>query len=309
MRRCANTSRRPKIAECELAGLFTTRKRTSALHRAAKTVQNILPYRLRRLGRAALCGLGRHYPVFRKLVTAPAPLRVERFACGPTPARELMVLLPGIGDVLEDFEFNRFVADVQACASPADIVAVDLHAGYYFQSCVLERLDENVIRPAQACGYERISLIGISLGGFGALHYARARTADIHGLVLLAPYLGEKPLVDEIADAGGVARWQPERTLADDPARDVWAWLRECVRTRRSTMPEIHLAFGDRDCFASANALLADVLPPNHVFRTRGGHDWRTWRVLWKMFLAERDRRSNSAQRPVLNCISGSRTA
>lgn len=218
-----------------------------------------------------------------------------------------MVFLPGIGDVLEDFELNRFVETVRTSARPADIVAADLHAGYYFRSSVLERLHEDVFEPAKACGYERIWLVGISLGGFGALLYAMNRTSDVQGLVLLAPYVGEDAVVREIASAGGLRRWDPGNAETDDHARRMWGWVKQHTSGDRSSALEIYLAFGDRDCFAPGNALLADVLPNDRVFTLRGRHDWHTWRRLWQAFLAQRDSRYANADPPSLTSIHGGR--
>jgi len=45
----------------------------------------------------------------------------------------------------------------------------------------------------------------ISLGGLGALLYTMEYPQDVQRLMLLAPYVGQTDLVNEIADAGGVA--------------------------------------------------------------------------------------------------------
>ncbi len=47
----------------------------------------------------------------------------------------------------------------------------------------------------------------------------------------------------------------------------------------------IYLGYGTDDAFAGANALLANALPQERVFREKGGHDWPVWKKLWTDFL------------------------
>ena len=132
------------------------------------------------------------------------PLQVCEYRCASAPTRELMILLPGIGDLAEDYESHGFVDAVRRSGAPADLVAVDVHVGYYARRTVLERLRKDVIAPAREAGYEKIWLGGISLGGLGASLYAAEYAADLQGLVLLAPFLGDPRIVREIAGAGGL---------------------------------------------------------------------------------------------------------
>ena len=131
-------------------------------------------------------------------------------------------------------------------------------------------------------------MVGISLGGFGALLYAREHPGDIHGLVLLAPFLGHARSIARIGAAGDLRQWQPANAPADTEHEQVlWIWLREYAASTQ-TRPEIYLGYGENDKFAAANRLLATVLPRERVFTTAGAHDWRTWRRLWQMFLVSR---------------------
>ena len=61
-------------------------------------------------------------------------------------------------------------------------------------------------RRRATLGCRSIWLAGISLGGFIALDYAADLSRrDWDGLCLLAPYLGNRMLIDEIAGAAGLA--------------------------------------------------------------------------------------------------------
>ena len=170
---------------------------------------------------------------------------------------------------------------------PADLLVVDAHFGYYARGTVLKRLHEDIVLPARAHGYTTRWLVGISMGGLGALLYAREYPGDIDGLMLLAPYLGEARLITEIKAAGGVKSWSRADRHAADVLDQLWCWL-QGYDVNSTQFPTIYLGFGDADPFASANRLLAELLPANHVFVTAGGHDWPTWQRLWEAFLGAR---------------------
>lgn len=192
--------------------------------------------------------------------------------------------MPGIDDVAEDFERRGFIHEMRREGIAADAVAIDAHYGYYAKRVLFERITDDVIDAAHTAGYEEIWLVGISLGGFGAASYAARHVSRVSGVVLLAPYLGDKALIKEIADAGGVKGWEPGHVLQTDFQRSLWAWLKRHVSIPGPVL-QIHVGYGTGDAFARANALLADVLPRDCVFAIPGRHDWRTWKQLWRMFL------------------------
>lgn len=217
---------------------------------------------------------------------APAPLPVDRLAPLPPKGECLVVFLPGRGDRAEVFRREGFAAAAAEAGVRAEVVAVDLHIGYYARRTADVRLHQDVVAPAKARGVRRVWLVGVSMGGLGTLIYDRYHPGEVSGLVLLAPYLGEKPVTDEVAAAGGLARWQPPGALApDDWQRDIWRWLRRWVQPEPD-VPPIVLGWGEGDGLAGANHMLAQVLPPERVFVRPGKHDWRVWRELWKAMLA-----------------------
>jgi len=87
--------------------------------------------------------------------------------------RPLLVMFAGATDRLEDCVEQGFIGMVRVSSALIDVVAVDAHMNYYLERSVVERLETDVIAPALAKGYMRIWLMGISLGGMGALDYAR----------------------------------------------------------------------------------------------------------------------------------------
>ena len=143
------------------------------------------------------------------LLPAPAPLKVVRHAQGGQSNRTLVVLLPGRFDDARDFDTNDFLSATREVGVEADFVAVDATLGYYTRQTVIERLREDVILPARAQGYRRIYIAGVSMGGLGGLLYARAHGDEIDGVLAIAPFLGKRDVIDEIASAGGLLAWSP----------------------------------------------------------------------------------------------------
>lgn len=211
------------------------------------------------------------------------PMPVETLAAAPERSRVLFVLLPGMFDGPDGFRDAGFPEAARSAGLDADLVSPDAHFGYYRERTILSRLREDVVLPARGRGYDEIWLVGISLGGVGSILYAREHPADIDGILLLAPYLGKKKQVRRIAEAGGVLEWAPVEGEDGFPW-EMWLWFQEVARAPEE-WPPIYLGYGDRDKLAPANALLAAILPEDHVFMTEGGHNWKPWVGLWEAFL------------------------
>ena len=170
---------------------------------------------------------------------------------------DLVVFLPGRGDRAEDFEERGFLAAAREAGLDADVLAVDAHLAYYYKRVIMDRLWEDVVLPARARGYRRVFIVGISLGGLGAL-------------------------TREIETAGGLARWSGGPSERD--FRGVWSFLRGYATGE--ARPPLWLAYGESDRYAYGHRLLASVLPGDRVLVTPGGHDWKAWDRLWREFLA-----------------------
>lgn len=227
--------------------------------------------------------------------TVPMPTRFDAGAC-PTATDTLLVLLPGALSPIDEFEREGFIDAVRERGLAVDVVRADAHRAYYDASlAVVQRLREDVIVPARARGYRSIWIAGISLGGLGGMLYAQAHPAELAGLVLIAPYLGERATATEIDNAGGLLRWQaPTEPLqpaqrASRESRDpaLWRWLQA-----RATQPPdagslpLYLGYSRDDRFAFHHRLLAAALPADRVATTEGGHDWPEWKRLWGSLLS-----------------------
>ena len=194
----------------------------------------------------------------------------------------LLVLLPGANMTLAEMQDEGLVRPLRQRRLAVDVLLVGASLNHLYDGSLLDRLHNDVIEPYRTRGYRRIWLAGISLGGFVAMAYALNHPGQVEGIVALAPYLGPEPLMQEIAAAGGPARWQ--HTVVpreDDRDQRLWRWL----ANRPADAPALHLGYGTEDRFARGHALMAQTLPRRDVLTTPGGHDWPPWRRLWSAWL------------------------
>lgn len=197
------------------------------------------------------------------------------------------MFLPGAFLEPEAFEREGFLSAVRAHDVAADVMLVDANVSYYYDQSFVQRLHDDVLAPARQGGYRKIWLVGISIGGFGALTHELAQPGLVDGIVVLAPYLGRRPIGAEIHKAGGLKVWKAPETPSDEEVdRKLWPWLQQYAAPERAaTLPPLFLGYGLADRFAPNHQLLAEVLPPGHVFTTEGGHDWPQWSRLWRSML------------------------
>ncbi len=196
----------------------------------------------------------------------------------------LLIMLPGVGIAATDFATEGMVAAVHARAPSVDMIATRPDLDLYLDGAIAEALHRLIIAPAQAQGYTRIWLLGISLGGMGALMYAAQFPGIVEGLVLLAPFLGTQGTVAELVRAQYLTAWSAAGSAATAPELQVLTWLQHHA-ARRAQRPALYLGFGRTDRFADGHRLLAESLPADQVFSQPGGHDWETWRGLWSQLL------------------------
>ncbi len=217
---------------------------------------------------------------------AGGPMKAISYPAAPAARAELLVvLLPGARSTSRDFARQGFIKAVRDHKIGADIIAAEAHLGFYCAKTFLDRLHNDVIAPSKARGYERIWLVGISIGGMGALRYAQYHPDLLAGVFAIAPFLGDRPFIEEIESAGGAAAWTPPAELdPDDYQRSLWGWLKIHAASSPAR-PPIVLGYGDQDGLSPACRLLAGLLPASHVMSAPGAHVWSAWRKLWQMFL------------------------
>lgn len=220
---------------------------------------------------------------------APLDTAIDKSTC-TAQADTLIVLLPGAYSHPDEFVREGFVQAVQTRRLAVDVMRVDAHLGYYNNASIIDRLRSDVLAPARARGYRAVWLVGISVGGFGGMIYAEARPGELDGLVVLAPYMGDRVLSADIANAGGLAHWQGPLgvPVGDDRAQRetrLWKWLKGYAEPRSAKLPPLYLGYGADDRFAFSHRLLGAALPADRVFTTPGGHDWPEWTRLWTAML------------------------
>ena len=191
-----------------------------------------------------------------------------------------MVWLPGAYQTAQDFLAAGFAEAVRRRQAVLDLVFVDMEFASLGDRAALRLLRADIVQPARAAGVA-IWLGGISLGGLIALDYAASFPGEIDGLCLLAPYLGNRILITEIARAPGLEAWQPGELAETCEERRIWRY----IKSRGTDSRPLYLGFGRQDRFSAAHELLAATLPADSVDVIDGGHEWPTWVRLWENFL------------------------
>lgn len=195
--------------------------------------------------------------------------------------KDLLIMLPGIGDGITRFEREGLIAQLAETGLPVDVVVVNAHIGYYRSRTFMQRLQHDVVRPALQAGYEKIHLAGLSLGGFGSLLYWRhqlmTQSPDfpLVSALLLTPYLGEPE------------HYAHRLTSEPKPVSDensLWPWLERLSQAQRQHW---YIGIAEQDEFYPVNLSFAGLLPEDQVFISPGGHDWDTWRELWPQLLVQ----------------------
>ena len=210
----------------------------------------------------------------------PVTIPLETLEYNVAGATDLFVLLPGLGDYASAFEERGLVTDLARIElgpdRAADVVAVNAHFKYYRDRSFVDRLRADVVAPALA-RYERVHLVGISLGGFGALLYLRDHPSEVATVTAIAPYVGDEEFYGFLE--GDAPPVDESTSDADNP----WPWFQD-VTARDGD--RIYLGFGDRDKFARGHRALATLLDSEHVVVRPGKHRWTVWRTIWPELFA-----------------------
>jgi pimeloyl-ACP methyl ester carboxylesterase len=212
--------------------------------------------------------------------------QIEYLAQPDKRSNALMILMAGAGDRYDAFEKYGYIDTARNAGFDADILAVDAHYDYFTDLTVRERLHQDVVLPAKARGYKCIWMGGISLGGCGSLIYAQKYADQLAGLLLIAPYIGNRGTLAEIESAGGLEPWNPA-SVPDHDERLLWLMLRKYQPNVKPTLP-IHLLYGEDDRFNPFHKMLAARLDNKFVRTVEGGHDWLAWQALWAKFVASK---------------------
>jgi pimeloyl-ACP methyl ester carboxylesterase len=245
---------------------------------------NPLPLLKRRPSGARICGLAIALSMlllFGGCATPPTvPVASLSYQIDPAKQqRNLLVLLRGIGADHRVFEKEGLIDEIKRRGLPFDVIAPDLHEGYYEPGFFETRLKEDIIDPARRQGYQKIWLAGFSMGGLGSLIYLRSHPQDVDGVLLVSPFLGWPGIHREIRRAGGIDRWTKTADDPDDWERMIWSWIKQ---HDFSADPPIWLGYGNGDMITAAGpAMLASRLAPDRAFSTTGNHNIATMKAVF----------------------------
>lgn len=212
-----------------------------------------------------------------------APIETMEFRAAEKPARHLIVLLAGRGAPPGYFRDQKWVEIARNNGVDVDFVAPYAHYGYYVSDVLVTRLNEDVIEPARRQGYQSISLVGISMGGFGSIMYSKRFPQKIDRLFLIAPYLGNEAVHDEIRASGGLVNWRMNRADTDKWNYYMWQRLKE-ITTDPEKKNKIYLGYGDMDKMRGLD-LLEENLPQEHVITVPGAHKDLVFTRLWEIMV------------------------
>jgi pimeloyl-ACP methyl ester carboxylesterase len=201
------------------------------------------------------------------------------FFAAPQPARQLVVMLPGRGDDLRSLEHKGMAAIIQKAWPDADVILTGLTMPFYRQGHASQRLHDEIIAPAQKVGGRKVWLMGISLGGMGALLYEHDYPGQTRGLLLLSPYLGDQAIQEDVRDGGGLGKWEPgpSRPLNQDTFQaELWHTLKDILDNPQRAR-SVWLAYGADEPFRTPIELMSPALPAGNVMMLPGRHNWSLW--------------------------------
>lgn len=197
-------------------------------------------------------------------------------------ASTLLIMLAGAYDKPADFIAAGFDHALQASHRALDLIFVESDLAAVCDGTLADALEHQIVAPARKQAYRRILTGGISIGGLTALMHADRHPASSDGLVLIAPYPGNRSITREIAAAGGLAAWPAAAHYPMNDERLGWRALQALAHRPHAPL---WLGYGSEDRFAGGHALMAAVLAPHQVTTLAGGHDWPTWLGLWQHYL------------------------
>ncbi len=199
---------------------------------------------------------------------------------GEADIKTLVVVLPGRHDNVEVMQKFGVAQAIHAGWPEVDVQLTSATMAYYTDGGLATRSREELLAPAQANGYQRIILMGASMGGMGSLIVDQANPGMIDHLVLMAPYLGEQELLEEIQAAGGISAWQPGPVPAvtdkSNFQRELWRHIQTFTRDDASRN-RVWLAYGAADSLAKTVPVIAPALDAEHLYEREGGHKWVVW--------------------------------
>ena len=202
----------------------------------------------------------------------------------------LIIFFPGLYDSAVIFKDESFFSIARKEGINADMVSVDVNVYHLVKEMMIERVEKDIFERAKKSGYKNIWLVGVSLGGLNSLLFNIKHENDICGVVTLAPYVANTPLIEDLRNAKEVMNWEPDsndnRRSLDNILQFLWVWLKE--KSSKDDLNHIYLGYGKQDRYIGAIKLLENILDKNHVVAVEGGHNWSTAQKIWQKQLSSR---------------------
>src|ERR1700761_2893575 len=104
-----------------------------------------------------------------------------------------LLLLPAAYPHAGDFASHGFIATARRAGGIGDIAAIETGMDAYLDGSIVRHLHETIGSVGT-----RVWLAGISLGGLGALLYAKAHPETVAGMMLLSPFIGTRGAVAQV---------------------------------------------------------------------------------------------------------------
>jgi hypothetical protein len=177
-------------------------------------------------------------------------------------------------------DFSQAVAETAKSAAGEFVLIGGLAVGAWAQyfkvptdgpvfSKDIDLRGSRLVAQALAKGMKRVTLVGISMGGLGALMHAAEYPRSADQRLLLSPFAGEEEVIDEIASGGGLRNWQPAETPAPrDYSRGLWRHFQQ--EKPRGLL----LGCGEQDRLAPTSRLIAaELLNGHEALWIPGDHD------------------------------------
>ncbi|MGB0495814.1 MAG: alpha/beta hydrolase-fold protein [Kangiellaceae bacterium] len=207
------------------------------------------------------------------------PITNIKYASATNQTAHLVIFLIGIGDNISAFERAGFFK--RKAKFKFDSIVVDSHFGFYKNHSISTRIFEDILKSSRS-KYKKITLLGISLGGYGAIKTASDYPTYVDNIILVAPFLGSQGIAKMQARHQSYETWRPTENTELGYFEDSWNLLYKLLKIEKIPLT---LAYGKEDKFAMQSNQLAKYLNQENVVKVKGKHNWQTWLKIWTKLL------------------------
>ena len=202
----------------------------------------------------------------------------------------LIIFFPGLYDTAEKFKDEAFFSIARKEGIKADMVSANVNIFHLLKDMMIKRIEADIFKNAKDAGYKNIWLVGVSLGGLNSLLFYSKYEKDICGVVTLAPYVANTPLIEDLKNAKEIENWKPaiteDKLVLETKLQYLWLWLKK--QKIANNLGQIYLGYGKQDRFAEAIELFENILDKKTIVKIEGAHNWDTGQKIWLRQLSSR---------------------